>query len=129
MSSYDPEPKTSPAPAIRRSGPAVSRRPLPARVGTIVWGLVVLALAALIIISQLGIVVLNGTYVLIGLMIGAGAALVIGGLLSARGRDNELNKREVLNHGKILQHCQGPWPEARSGALAGRRVRRNRRRN
>ncbi|TSE17841.1 hypothetical protein B1A87_002020 [Arthrobacter sp. KBS0703] len=60
----------------------------PARVGTIVWGLVVLALAALIIISQLGLVALNGTYVLIGLMIGAGAALVIGGLLSARGRDN-----------------------------------------
>ena len=59
-----------------------------ARVGTIVWGLVVLALAILIIISQLGLVVLNGTYVLIGLMIGAGAALVIGGLLSARRRDN-----------------------------------------
>ena len=59
-----------------------------ARVGTIVWGLVVLALAILITISQLGLVVLNGTYVLIGLMIGAGAALVIGGLLSARRRDN-----------------------------------------
>ncbi len=57
--------------------------------GTIVWGLIVVALAALIIISQLGIVALNGTYVLIGLMIGAGAALVIGGLLSARGRDKE----------------------------------------
>jgi len=61
----------------------------PARVGTIVWGLIVVALAALIIISQLGIVALNGTYVAIGLMIGAGAALVIGGLLSARGRDKE----------------------------------------
>ena len=71
--------------------PAVSE-PLedsPARVGTIVWGLIVVALAALLIVSQLGIVVLNGTYVVIGLMIGAGAALVIGGLLSARGRDKE----------------------------------------
>jgi hypothetical protein len=57
-------------------------------VGTVVWGLIVVALAALIIISQLGIVALNGTYVLIGLMIGAGAALVVGGLLSARKRDN-----------------------------------------
>ena len=57
--------------------------------GTIVWGLIVLALAVLIIVSQLGIVALNGTYVLIGLMIGAGAALVVGGLLSARKRDNE----------------------------------------
>ncbi len=60
-----------------------------ARVGTVVWGLIVLALAALIIVAQLGIVTLNGTYVLIGLMIGAGAALVVGGLLSARKRDNE----------------------------------------
>ncbi|TQJ60152.1 hypothetical protein FBY30_2413 [Arthrobacter sp. SLBN-83] len=61
----------------------------PARVGTVVWGLIVLALAALIIVAQLGIVTLNGTYVLIGLMIGAGVALVVGGLLSARKRDNE----------------------------------------
>ncbi|WAH96061.1 hypothetical protein [Arthrobacter sp. MMS18-M83] len=57
-----------------------------ARVGTVVWGLIVLALAALIIISKLGLVALNGNYVLIGLMIGAGAALVIGGILSARSR-------------------------------------------
>ncbi len=61
----------------------------PARVGTVVWGLIVLALAALIIVSTLGIVALNGTYVLIGLMIGAGAALIVGGLISARRRDNE----------------------------------------
>ena len=61
----------------------------PPRVGTVVWGLIVLALAALIIVAQLGIVTLNGTYVLIGLMIGAGVALVAGGLLSARKRDNE----------------------------------------
>jgi xanthine/uracil permease len=61
----------------------------PARVGTVVWGLTVVALAALIIISRLGLVVLNGTYVLIGLMIGAGAALIVGGLVSARRRDNQ----------------------------------------
>ncbi|MFJ5954693.1 hypothetical protein ACIQC5_01915 [Paenarthrobacter sp. NPDC092416] len=57
--------------------------PQQARIGTVVWGLIVLALAALIIISKLGWVALDGTYVLIGLMIGAGAALVIGGLLAA----------------------------------------------
>ena len=87
MSSFDPSPETNPVPKPSAAGtdePAEA----PARVGTIVWGLVVLALAVLIVISQLGIVVLNGTYVLIGLMIGAGAALVIGGLLSARKRDN-----------------------------------------
>ncbi|MGR0158965.1 hypothetical protein [Paenarthrobacter nitroguajacolicus] len=58
--------------------------PQSARIGTVVWGLIVIALAALIVISTLGWVTLNGTYVLIGLMIGAGAALVVGGLLSAR---------------------------------------------
>jgi hypothetical protein len=87
MSSFDPSPETNPTPkppTAGTNGPAEA----PARVGTIVWGLVVLALAVLITISQLGIVVLNGTYVLIGLMIGAGAALVVGGLLSARKRDN-----------------------------------------
>ena len=68
--------------------------PTGARVGTIVWGLIVLALAALIIIAQLGIVTLNGTYVLIGLMIGAGAALVVGGLLSARKGDNSTATRK-----------------------------------
>jgi hypothetical protein len=87
MSSFDPSPEPNPAPKPSVPGtdePAEA----PARVGTIVWGLVVLALSVLIVISQLGIVVLNGTYVLIGLMIGAGAALVVGGLLSARKRDN-----------------------------------------
>jgi hypothetical protein len=97
MSSYDP-----PAASPESGGPATPPpfggteppEDAPARVGTIVWGLIVVALAALIIISQLGIVVLNGTYVAIGLMIGAGAALVIGGLLSARGRDKEASTRK-----------------------------------
>lgn len=94
MSSYEPAPDTAPQPAplpAEASHSAGSRHggQSAARVGTVVWGLIVLALAALIIIGQLGIVVLNGTYVLIGLMIGAGAALVVGGLLSARGRDKE----------------------------------------
>ena len=92
MSSYD-----APTGSPEGSGPATpppfegtdAPEDSPARVGTIVWGLIVVALAALIIVSQLGIVALNGTYVAIGLMIGAGAALVIGGLLSAQGRDKE----------------------------------------
>ena len=92
MSSYDPPtgstPGAGPAVPLQPEAPAAAGRArFRARVGTVVWGLIVLALAALIIISRLGIVVLNGSYVLIGLMIGAGAALVIGGLLSARGRD------------------------------------------
>lgn len=90
MSSYDaPTGSTEhrgPA-APPRSAPPEAPEDSPARVGTIVWGLIVVALAVLLIVAQLGIVALNGTYVVIGLMIGAGAALVIGGLLSARGRD------------------------------------------
>ena len=92
MSSYD-APTGSPA----NSRPAAPPEPpddSPARIGTIVWGLIVVALAVLIIVAQLGIVALNGTYVVIGLMIGAGAALVIGGLLSARGRDKAASTRK-----------------------------------
>ena len=72
-----------------KSGGPEQQANKPARVGTIVWGLIVLALAALIIVARLGLVTLNGTYVLIGLMLGAGAALVVGGLISARGRDKK----------------------------------------
>jgi hypothetical protein len=96
MNSYDGptgsetgrRPATPPQPGAQEK-----REGAPARVGTVVWGLVVLALAALIAISRLGLVALDGSYVVIGLMLGAGAALVIGGLLSARGsaraRDKE----------------------------------------
>ncbi len=81
MSSYDDSAAAEPGRTRKRRSPA--------RVGTVVWGLTVVALAALIIISRLGLVALNGTYVLIGLMIGAGAALIVGGLVSARRRDNK----------------------------------------
>jgi hypothetical protein len=81
---YVPGSYSNDLPAPQAGGPDQA----PTRVGTVVWGLVVLALAALVIVAQLGWVTLNGTYVLIGLMIGAGAALVAGGLLSARKRDN-----------------------------------------
>jgi hypothetical protein len=84
-SSYQPDPAgpgsySTDDPTAAGTGPSAAPT---TRVGTVV------ALAALIIVAQLGIVTLNATYVLIGLMIGAGAALVVGGLLSARKRDNE----------------------------------------
>jgi len=74
-----PQPHTpaSPSAETHRGGP---------RVSTIVWGLLIVALAGLIIVSKLGLVALNGSYVLIGLMLGTGAALVIGGLVSAAAR-------------------------------------------
>ncbi len=93
MSSHTPAPDPY-VPGSTTAAGAGSAPPSGARVGTVVWGLIVLALAALIIIAQLGIVTLNGTYVLIGLMIGAGAALVVGGLAAARKRDNEPTTRK-----------------------------------
>jgi hypothetical protein len=95
MSSQTPAPAPDPyIPGNTTAAHTASAPPAGARVGTIVWGLIVVALAALIIIAQLGIVTLNGTYVLIGLMIGAGAALVVGGLLSARKGDNSTATRK-----------------------------------
>ncbi|MET4621420.1 hypothetical protein ABIE18_002881 [Arthrobacter sp. 2762] len=80
-----PIPLTPPLePSYRAERTIDDDEPQQARIGTVVWGLIVIALAALLVISTLGWVVLDGTYVLIGLMIGAGAALVIGGLLAAR---------------------------------------------
>lgn len=104
MTSYDPPAGRNPGPhpALQPDTPEQPDLPeqpdMPdngrarARVGTVVWGLVVLALAGLIIITGLDLVVLDGTYVVIGLMLGTGAALVIGGLVSARGRDKEPTK-------------------------------------
>ncbi|WP_341482251.1 hypothetical protein [Arthrobacter caoxuetaonis] len=63
--------------------PEPERRPL--RVGTIVWGLVLAAVGGLILVVQLTGVRLDTAMVLLGLLIGAGAALVIGGLLAVLG--------------------------------------------
>jgi choline-glycine betaine transporter len=94
MSSVDPAAGRETEPLKGANAPedpasAAKNEQRPAKVGTVVWGLVVLAIAALIIIAQLGLVALNGTYVAIGLLMGAGLALVVGGLLSARRRDKE----------------------------------------
>lgn len=76
-SQWQPHTPAPPTPEEHRGGP---------RVSTVVWGLLIVALAGLIIVSKLGLVALNGSYVLIGLMLGTGAALVIGGLVSAAAR-------------------------------------------
>ena len=90
MSSYDDrrQPGRHARPA---AGPGTGEVPRPGW-APVVWGLIVVALAALIIISQLGIVALNGTYVLIGLMIGAGAALVSAGC--SRPADVTISQRQ-----------------------------------
>ena len=58
----------------------------PLRVGTIVWGLVLAAVGSLILTVQLTGIRLDAGMVLLGVLIGAGAALVVGGLISVLGR-------------------------------------------
>ena len=83
---YDADPSSFGAPAEGSyiPDPEPERRPL--RVGTIVWGLVLAAVGAIILTVQLTGIRLDAGMVLLGLLIGAGAALVIGGLLAVTGR-------------------------------------------
>lgn len=59
------------------------------RVGTIVWGLIVIALAVVLILAELATLSLDMGQVVIGLLIGAGLALVVGGVISASNREKD----------------------------------------
>ncbi len=61
------------------------------RVGTIVWGLIVIALAVTLILAEVATINLDMGQVMIGLLIGAGLALVVGGLISAKSREKDDN--------------------------------------
>lgn len=69
------------------SNPRPERRP--ARVGTVVWGLIIMALAGILILAEVVTISLDFGQVMIGLLIGAGLALVIGGLISAKNREKD----------------------------------------
>ncbi|GAB3517783.1 hypothetical protein [Arthrobacter monumenti] len=60
-----------------------------ARVGTVVWGLIIIALAGILILAEVATISLDFGQVMIGLLIGAGLALVIGGLISAKNREKD----------------------------------------
>lgn len=57
-----------------------------ARVVTIVWGAVILALAGLILAGQFFALSIDPVVVALGLLIGVGLSLVLGGVLSLRTR-------------------------------------------
>ena len=57
--------------------------------GTVVWGLVIIALAGILILAEVATINLDFGQVMIGLLIGAGLALVIGGLVSAKNREKD----------------------------------------
>ena len=58
----------------------------PVRVGTVVWGLIVAVLGTLIIIARQASIQLDPTLVTIWLLLGAGLAMVTGGIVSAAAR-------------------------------------------
>lgn len=62
---------------------APARRPV--RTATIVWGLLIMAAGILLLAWLLTDITLDPMAVLLGLLIGAGAALLIGGTVSAFG--------------------------------------------
>lgn len=55
----------------------------PPRVGTIVWGLVAAAVGVVVLLTQLTDIRFDPAQLFIGLLIGAGLALIIGGLITA----------------------------------------------
>ncbi|WP_026549144.1 hypothetical protein [Arthrobacter sp. Br18] len=61
------------------------RRP---RAGTIVWGAVILVIGSLVLLNQLTDLRFDAGIVLMGLLVGAGAALVVGGALSMVRKDS-----------------------------------------
>ncbi|WP_043440563.1 hypothetical protein [Arthrobacter sp. L77] len=63
------------------------------RLPTIVWGSVILAIASLLLVSQVVELSVDPVIVALGLLVGVGLALVVGGILSLRSRQTE-NGRE-----------------------------------
>ncbi|NOJ58264.1 hypothetical protein [Arthrobacter sp. 260] len=56
------------------------------RAGTVVWGLIAIAVGVLVLLSQLVDINLDTGLVLMGLLVGTGVALVVGGLVSMANR-------------------------------------------
>ncbi|MGW9403273.1 hypothetical protein ACWGQ2_04795 [Arthrobacter sp. NPDC055585] len=84
---YDADPASFETPSEAGYLPEPEPEHRPVRVGTIVWGLVLAVAGALILTVQLTGLRLDTGMVLLGLLIGAGAALVIGGLLAVLGKN------------------------------------------
>lgn len=57
----------------------------PVRTGTIVWGLLIIAVAVLLLAWLLTDITLDPLAVLLGLMLGGGGALLLGGAISVLG--------------------------------------------
>ncbi|MDN5668730.1 MAG: hypothetical protein L0G87_10070 [Renibacterium salmoninarum] len=62
------------------------------RVGTLVWGVVLIAVAALIMVGRYTAVELDPRLVLIALLLLAGLALLVGGVLSGAAKSRERSR-------------------------------------
>lgn len=87
MSSF---PSPSPEFPDSKAVPAGRR---PARTSTIVWGLLLMAAGVLLLAWLLTDITFDPLVVLLGLTLGAGAALLIGGAVSAVGSRNRIRDR------------------------------------
>lgn len=93
---FEPAPAAADGPGPDpASADAAGRRPV--RTSTIVWGLLLIAAGLLILVWLLTDIAFDPVVVLLGLTLGAGAALLIGGAVSSlggrnRGRNPELDR-------------------------------------
>ena len=71
--------------------PAADEERRPARTSTIVWGLLLTTAGVLILVWLLTDIAFDPLVVLLGLTLGAGAALLAGGAVSALGGRNRKN--------------------------------------
>lgn len=80
---FDEDPQ---GPSGGRNPDAAAEKSRPVRIGTVVWGLIVAVLGALIIFARQAAIQLDPAEVAIWLLLGAGFAMVIGGIASAATR-------------------------------------------
>lgn len=77
--------------SLETTSPTGRRQPV--RTATIVWGLLIMAAGILLLAWLLTDISLDPMAVLLGLLIGAGAALLIGGAVAAFGKQDKTGKR------------------------------------
>ncbi|MBP3042775.1 hypothetical protein KKR91_13635 [Arthrobacter jiangjiafuii] len=77
--------------SLETTSPTGRRQPV--RTATIVWGLLIMAAGILLLAWLLTDISLDPMAVLLGLLIGAGAALLIGGAVAAFGKQDKAGNR------------------------------------
>lgn len=74
----------------------------PVRIGTLVWGLLLIALAALIVVARYTAVELDPRLVAIGTLLVAGLLLLLGGAFSAFSKRRRKAPTEAVENGTTV---------------------------